>query len=141
MFECDTDMEGVPRSKYALTFLGPPTLLLHQNQHVFETMKQGKKQFFWWHGTGKNVNEEQVDEADERLRVWLAEQFEREEKVKVRGGEVVRFSWGRAESPVHSEPDLYVEGGTVFMTVLFGSEAELKRISVFKDVEWGIVEA
>ncbi|KAH7391990.1 hypothetical protein DE146DRAFT_661374 [Phaeosphaeria sp. MPI-PUGE-AT-0046c] len=140
MFECDTDMEGVPRSKYALTLLGPATLLLHQNQHIFEAVKYGEEKFFWWRGTGKDVSEEQVDEADEGLRAWLAEQFEKEEKVKVRNGEVIRFSWGNDESPVHSEPDLDVEGGRVFMTVLFGSEAELKRMSVFREAEWGIVD-
>jgi hypothetical protein len=140
MFECDTDMEGLPRSKYALTLLGPPTLLLHQNQHIFETVKRGEKQFFWWRGTGKNVSEEEVDDADEGLRAWLAKQFEKEEKVKVRNGEVIRFSWGRDESPVHSEPDLDVEWGRVFMTVLFGSEAELKRMSMFREAEWGIAD-
>lgn len=140
MFECDTDMDRVPRSKYALTLLGPSTLLLHQNENVFETLKRGRKRFFWWHGTGKSVSEEEVDGADDGLRTWLAERFKRENTINVRCGDVVRFSWGRDESPVHSEPDLDVEGGRVFMTVLFGSEAELKRMSAFREAKWGIVD-
>jgi hypothetical protein len=78
--------------------------------------------------------------VDEGLRSWLAEHFEKEETVKVRCGEVVRFSLGRDESPVHSEPDLDGEGGRVFMTVLSGSEAELKQMSVFRETEWDILD-
>jgi hypothetical protein len=140
MFDCDVEMRGVPRSKYALTLLGPPTLLLSQSQHIFETLQQGEKEFFWWRGTGKKVSEEEVDRADEELRGWLAGRFEKEERVKVGEGQVVRFSWGREDSPVHSEPDSDVEGGRVFMTVLFGSEGEVRRMCEFRGEVWGVVD-
>jgi len=140
MFDCDVEMRGVPRSKYALTLLGPPTLLLSQSQHIFETLQRGENEFFWWRGTGKKVSEEEVDRADEGLRGWLAGRFEKEERVKVGEGQVLRFSWGREDSPVHSEPDLTAEGGRVFMTVLFGSEAEVRRMCEFRGEVWGVVD-
>jgi len=140
MFDCDVEMRGVPRSKYALTLLGPPTLLLSQSQHIFETLQRGEKEFFWWRGTEKEVSEEEVDRADEGLRGWLAERFEKEKRIKVGEGQVVRFSWGREDSPVHSEPDLDVEGGRVFMTVLFGSEGEVRRMCEFRGEVWGVVD-
>jgi hypothetical protein len=140
MFDCDIKMRGVPRSKYALTLLGPPTLLLSQSQHIFETLQQGEKEFFWWRGTGKKVSEEEQDIADEGLRRWLAERFVKEKMVMVGEGKVVRFSWGWEDSPVHSEPDLDVEDGRVFMTVLFGSEGELRRMCELRGEVWGVVD-
>lgn len=41
---------------------------------------------------------------------------------------------------MHSESDLDVEGGRVFLTVLFGSEAELRSICGFREAEWRIVK-
>lgn len=55
-------------------------------------MRFGDKEFFWWNGTGKRASQEEIEEADEALREWLAEQSVKEERVKVGNGEVVRLS-------------------------------------------------
>jgi hypothetical protein len=56
-----------------------------------ETVKGELKQFFWWFRAGKNVSDEEVDRGDDLLKVWLAEQFRREENVRSRNRKVIRF--------------------------------------------------
>ncbi|KAK8064852.1 hypothetical protein PG994_007490 [Apiospora phragmitis] len=40
-------------------------------------------------------------------------------------GQVIRFSWGQDDAPVHSEPD-FGGKGRVFVSVLFGGEEEIR---------------
>lgn len=136
MFPYDEGREEVVRSKYALTLLGPTTLMLHPDAHIFSTYRAGEKKHFWWQETGgPEPTDEEEDDAYNALRHWLAEKFEAADRVQVGDGEVVRFSWGRDDSPVHSEPDL--RSDRVFMTVLYGSEAELRGMCSWRNAEYG----
>jgi hypothetical protein len=46
MFACDEGREDVVRSKYAVTLLGPPTLMLQPSPHTFGVNLGGEKRFF-----------------------------------------------------------------------------------------------
>ncbi|KAF2447165.1 hypothetical protein P171DRAFT_430087 [Karstenula rhodostoma CBS 690.94] len=120
MYTYDEGREAVARSKYALTLLGPPTLVLPAEDAVFATMAPG---------------EEKQDQVYGDLRMWLAQRFQDVKRVEVGKGQVVRFGWGREDSPVHSEPRL--ETDRVFMTVLFGSERELRSMCEIRGVNFG----
>ena len=136
MFQYDEGREAVTRSKYALTILGPPTLLLPADSAVFETITNGEEKFLWWRGNeGKKSTEKDRDEAYDAMREWLSDEFREADRVVVTKGDIVRFSWGRNDSPVHSEPQMLMD--RVFMTVLHGSEAELRSMCEFRDVEFG----
>ena len=136
MFPYDEGRKDVVRSKYALTLLGPTTLMLQPNEDVFSKHEQGEALHYWWRGThGAGPSEEDRDQADVKLRHWLAEAFKDTVRIRVGHGEVVRFSWGRDDSPVHSEPDLISD--RVFVTVLYGSESELRTMCDWRDVEYG----
>jgi hypothetical protein len=136
MYPYDEGREEVVRSKYALTLSGPPTLMLVPDEHVFTTQREGEAQHYWWRETDTpRPSEEEMDEADLKLRKWLATEFRETPRVKVGHGEVVRFSWGRENSPVHSEPDLTSD--RVFMTVLYGSESELRRMCEWRNAQYG----
>lgn len=137
MFPCDEGLEDIVRSKYALTMLGPTTLMLQPEAHIFKTFHEGEFKHFWWFQTSNNhqPTEEEEDEANDALRYWLAEELEEEPQLPVKDGEIVRFSWGRKDSPVHSEPDLISD--RVFMTVLYGSEAEIRRMCEWRNAKYG----
>lgn len=139
MFPCDERREDVVRSKYALAMLGPATLMLHPHAHVFSTLQEGEKKHFWWWETGEadgrpEPTEEEEVEASCSLRQWLAEKLTDADRIPVPHDRVVRFSWGREDSPVHSEPDLTSD--RVFMSILYGSEAELRRMCEWRDAEY-----
>jgi hypothetical protein len=139
MYPYDTGREDIVRSKYALTLLGPRTLMLHPTAHVFATLNKGESQFCPWR-TSENApvpTEDDEYAADDALRDWLAAAFADAERVSVGEGQVVRFSWGRDDSPVHSEPHL--SGDRVFVTVLFGSESELRVMCELRGAEYGVV--
>lgn len=136
MFQYDEGREAVARSKYALTLLGPPTLLLPADATIFETITGAEEKFLWWRGNeGKTSTEEDRDEAHDAMREWLSDKFGKTNKVAVKKGDIVRFSWGRDDSPVHSEPQMVMD--RVFMTVLYGSETELRSMCGYRDVEFG----
>jgi hypothetical protein len=137
MFPCDEGYEDVVRSKYALTMLGPTTLMLQPEAQIFKTFHEGEFKHFWWFQTSNNhqPTEEEQDQANDALRYWLSQELEDEPQLQVKDGEVVRFSWGRKNSPIHSEPDLISD--RVFMTVLYGSEAELRRMCEWRNAKYG----
>ncbi|KAK2689445.1 hypothetical protein QWA68_011878 [Fusarium oxysporum] len=128
MFEYDQGREDVVRSKYALTLLGPSTLMLQPDEHVFTTQHEAEARYYWWQNKtdGPEPSEDEMYEADDLLRESLGNAFKDTPRVQVGHGQVVRFSWGRDDSPVHSEPDLVSD--RVFMTVLYGSESELRTM-------------
>ncbi|ORY17906.1 hypothetical protein BCR34DRAFT_376593 [Clohesyomyces aquaticus] len=147
MFPYDEGREGVVRSKYALTLAGPRTLILEGEQggDVLRTLKEGEERYYWWRGKGngdgkreQKPSDEDLYEAEDLLRNWLAEEFKDKKRVSLEEGQVVRFSWGREDSPVHSEPDLV--GDRVFVTVLFGSEREVRSMCEWRCAEYGKVE-
>jgi hypothetical protein len=136
MFPYDEGREEVVRSKYALTLLGPHTLMLPTTLHNVEVLLAGeKKHYWWWNDPVAPITEEERDQAHDMLRQWLADQFREEERVHIDNGQVVRFSWGRNDSAIHSEPDLVSD--RVFMTILYGSEAELHRMCEWRGEEYG----
>ncbi|KAK5047433.1 hypothetical protein LTR84_006529 [Exophiala bonariae] len=137
MFPCDEGREDITRSKYALTMLGPTTLMLHPDTQIFRTFHEGEFKHYWWLQTSNNhePTEEEEDQAIEALRYWLYEELEEAPQLQVKDGEVVRFSWGRKESPIHSEPDLISD--RVFMTVLYGSETELRGMCEWRNAMYG----
>ncbi|SPJ87933.1 uncharacterized protein FTOL_12402 [Fusarium torulosum] len=135
MYPYDEGREEVVRSKYGFTLLGPPTLMLEPDEHVYTTQREGEAQHYWWETVAHTPSEEEIDDADVKLRGWLADKFKHTPRVQVGHGEVVRFSWGRDDSPVHSEPDLISD--RVFMTVLYGSELELRRMCEWRNAQYG----
>ncbi|KAJ4038243.1 hypothetical protein NW756_008628 [Fusarium oxysporum] len=137
MFEYDQGREDVVRSKYALTLLGPSTLMLQPDEHVFTTQHEAEARYYWWQNKtdGPEPSEDEMYEADDLLRESLGNAFKDTPRVQVGHGQVVRFSWGRDDSPVHSEPDLVSD--RVFMTVLYGSESELRTMSKWREAPYG----
>ncbi|KAF4499126.1 hypothetical protein FAGAP_4719 [Fusarium agapanthi] len=108
MFEYDKGREDVVRSKYALTLLGPSTLMLQPYEQVFKTQHEAEARYYWWRNKedGPEPSEDEMYDADDLLRELLGNAFKDSPRVQVGHGQIVRFSWGRDDSPVHSEPDL-----------------------------------
>lgn len=50
-----------------------------------------------------------------------------EEPLKISCNQIIRFSWGKEDSPVHSEPDLVTD--RVFISCIYGSICEIKDIA------------
>lgn len=137
MFEYDQGREDIVRSKYALTLLGPTTLMLQPHEHVFETQHEAEARYYWWRNKvdGPDPSEDEMYDADDLLRESLGNAFKDTPRVQVGHGQIVRFSWGRDDSPVHSEPDLVSD--RIFMTVLYGSESELRTMSQWREAPYG----
>ncbi|KAF2183280.1 hypothetical protein K469DRAFT_710811 [Zopfia rhizophila CBS 207.26] len=135
MYHYDEGKEEVVRSKYATTLLGPPTLMLPAQQDVFQTTRSGKDKFHPKPADGKKFDKKQWQKQEESMRTWLAEEYEESKRLEFANGEVVRFSWGREDSPVHSEPD--ITSDRVFMTVLYGSKTEIKEMCKWRNEEYG----
>ncbi|KAF4960381.1 hypothetical protein FGADI_1028 [Fusarium gaditjirri] len=130
MFEYDKGREDVVRSKYAVTLLGPSTLMLQPDEHVFKTQHEAEARYYWWLNKtdGPEPSEDEMYEADDLLRESLGNAFKETPRVEVGHGQIVRFSWGRDDSPVHSEPDLVSD--RIFMTVLYASDSELRTMNL-----------
>ncbi|KAK8103865.1 uncharacterized protein PG998_010898 [Apiospora kogelbergensis] len=135
MFPCScstvkTQEEGedkrLPHSKYAVTLLGPPTRVLKPHEAVDAALDRVREN----RGLG-------YDESRERAE--LAEASRGCEEYEVRRGQVIRFSWGQGDSPVHSEPDFGGED-RVFVSVLFGSEEEIREMCRWRQETFGEVK-
>lgn len=139
MYPYDVGREDLVRSKYGVTLLGPHTLMLPSSPHILSTLAKSRSQFYFWRDKdGKkimDITEQERDEADDKMRAWLAEQYKAEPRIKLRQGEVVRFSWGREDSPVHSEPDFICD--RIFMTILYGSEKEMQGMCEWRNETYG----
>ncbi|PVH97889.1 hypothetical protein DM02DRAFT_616192 [Periconia macrospinosa] len=134
MYPYDESRENVPRSKYGVTILGPPTLLFeYTSPENLIKEKEGLEKHFPRNGVSKT--EEESDEAFDQLRSWLADQFRSEKLLQLGAGQIVRFTWGREDSPFHSEPDIVSD--RVFMTVLFGSENEIRAMAEWRAAPFG----
>jgi hypothetical protein len=100
------DRAGLVRSKYAMTILGKPTRIMVASPYVFEVVGP--------------------DHDSEEMRQEYAERLASQPLENVATGQIFRFSYGQLDSPVHSEPDM--NSDRVFLSVLYGSEAELRRM-------------
>ena len=92
-------------SKYVMVLLGKTTHLLVESRLVSDVVKEGRHS---------------------QLREEYATKLGGEPLVPIGLGEIFRFTWGQKDSPVHSEPDL--KGDRVFMSVLYGTEGEIKTM-------------
>jgi hypothetical protein len=110
MFKCD--VKGDVNSKYAVTLLGNPTKVLAESELVRDVVM------------GRHV--ERREEYAERLAL--------EPNLNVKRGDIIRFSWGETDSPVHSEPDESCD--RVFVSVLFGSEREIRDMCEFRGIRY-----
>lgn len=121
MFDCTCSEPKIPHSKYAFTILGPSTRVMATNpavQAVLESLSE----------TGQPWNQ---NDPDPGLAKKLAEYPE----AAVELGQVIRFSWGQRDSPVHSEPDS-TGRHRVFISLLFGSEKEIRNMCEMRDEEY-----
>ncbi len=109
MFHCSCAGPGrrAPHAKYAVTLLGPSTRLLEPCAAVDDVFR----------ALG--------DRGQNRSRLVLARDLAGFAEIPVRTGQIVCFSWGEDDSPVHSEPDSS-SSDRIFLSVLFGSEDELR---------------
>lgn len=101
------DHKGDVNFKYAVTLLGNPTRMLSESELVKDTMNKYKPQ-----GNFRNQ---------------IASELASQSQLELRRGQIVRFSWGQNDSPVHSEPDC-LGSDRIFVSVLFGSEEEMRRM-------------
>lgn len=128
MFTCAC-VAPKPHAKYAVTLLGPPTRLLcpHEDVDAIMRMVTAKHE-----QKSRGADEENEDEE----RTELAAALKERPLVQVGRGQVVKFTWGQEDSPVHSEPDSSAED-RVFVSVMFGSEEELRDMCQFRDQVYG----
>ena len=80
----DSDHEGDINWKYATTLLGNSTRLLTESELVKRVMSE---------------------RGHDRRRLEYAKELASEPLLDVRNGQIIRFTWGQGDSPVHSEPD------------------------------------
>jgi hypothetical protein len=113
MFTCTCEAKGVPHSKYAFVLKGPSTRLLASIPLVHEVVDN------------RSYTQQEI-----------AEKLVECEEILVQRGQVIRFSWGQDDSPVHSEPDCSFES-RVFVSVLFGNENELRDMALIRESEYG----
>ncbi|KAK8122391.1 hypothetical protein PG984_011061 [Apiospora sp. TS-2023a] len=114
-----------PHSKYAVTLLGPATRVLVPSAVVDDALA--------------DVKSRQGLDDDSSVRVELVEALKGCEEYTVQRGQMIRFSWGQDDSPVHSEPDFAGED-RVFVSVLLGSEEEIRDMCQCRQVPFGVVE-
>ncbi|KAF7954275.1 hypothetical protein EAE96_005404 [Botrytis aclada] len=115
MIEC-TNANHASHCRYATTLAGPTTLVLQETEMVTKGMKQ-------------NVGK----------RKETAKALAGEKPLDVTRGQIIRFSWGQDDSPVHSEPDLVVE--RVFVSCIYGSICEIKDIAATRRQRIGDLQA
>jgi len=115
MFDCSC-VEKLPHSKYAITLLGPSTRILQPSADV--------------DGVVRSIVGPEGNEGN--FRMELAEALKTIAPVPLETGQVVRFSWGQADSPLHSEPDS-ISSDRVFVSVMFGSEEEIRDMASFRN--------
>ncbi|TGO23993.1 hypothetical protein BPAE_0115g00230 [Botrytis paeoniae] len=115
MIEC-TDTVHALHCRYATTLLGPTTLVLQEAEMVTQGMKQ------------------HVGKRRETANALVGEK-----PLEITRGQIIRFSWGQEDSPVHSEPDLVAE--RVFISCIYGSISEIKDITATRRQKIGDLQA
>ncbi|KAH7130899.1 hypothetical protein EDB81DRAFT_807663 [Dactylonectria macrodidyma] len=122
MFDCACSEPKLPHSKYAFTILGPSTRVMATNpavNAVLETLSE----------TGEPWDQNGPDPG-------LAKKLAEYPEDAVELGQIIRFSWGQHDSPVHSEPDS-TGLHRVFVSLLFGSEEEIRSMCEIRDENYG----
>lgn len=115
MIEC-TGTAHALHCRYATTLVGPTTLVLEETEVVTQAMKQ------------------HVGKRKETANALAAEK-----PLEITRGQIIRFSWGQEDSPVHSEPDLVAE--RVFISCIYGSISEIKDITATRRQKIGDLQA
>ncbi|KAH6867561.1 hypothetical protein B0T10DRAFT_502333 [Thelonectria olida] len=123
MFDCKCPEPKMPHSKYGFTILGPSTRVMEPNPAVTSILETGSE-------TGRPWDQNSPDPE-------LAKRLSEYPQATIELGQVIRFSWGQQDSPVHSEPDS-TDLDRVFITILFGSEDEVRDMCDFREDEYGI---
>lgn len=123
MFDCVCPEPQMPHSKYAFTILGPSTRVMIPNPAVSALLETPSP-------TGRRWDQ---NEPDPELADRMAEYPE----AAVQLGQAIRFSWGQRDSPVHSEPDSS-DMHRIFVSILFGSEDEIRNMCDFRGTEYGL---
>lgn len=108
-----------PRSKYAITLLGQPTRVLVNTPQVIEVANKA------YDGTDGDPP------YDKMVELFDAAGFGTAACEDVQTGQVVRFTWGEANSPVHAEP--IITADRVFMSVVYGTEEEIKALAEWQE--------
>ncbi|KAK6607891.1 hypothetical protein H4I96_04126 [Botrytis cinerea] len=99
-----------------LLLAGPITLVLEETEVVTQAMKR------------------HVGKRKETANALAAEK-----PLEIPRGQIIRFSWGQEDSPVHSEPDLVAE--RVFISCIYGSISEIKDITATRRQKIGDLQA
>lgn len=116
MFQCTCKADPpVPHSKYAVSLLGPSTRVLAPSVCIDRVMSIKRY---------------------EENRAELAEKLAGYDALDLKLGQIIRFSWGEEDSPVHSEPD-FSDQDRVFVSVLFGSKEEIKDMCEKRNKTYG----
>ncbi|KAL8396779.1 hypothetical protein RB594_003749 [Gaeumannomyces avenae] len=118
-------------AKYAVTLLGPPTRLMHPGALVDEAVAHHEADDAWAGG-----DDEMAGRA--ALAARLRDAAGASEVALPSARQVIRFSWGQDDSPVHSEPD-WGSSDRVFVSVLFGRRREIRNMCDFRHEKYGVV--
>lgn len=123
MFNYTCSEPKLPHSKYVFTILGPTTRVMVPSPAVDTLLATPSP-------TGRRWNQNDPDPE-------LAGRMAQYPEAAVELGQVIRFSWGQRDSPVHSESD---SSGLhrVFISILFGSEDEMRDMCNFWGEEYGV---
>ncbi|QSZ36712.1 hypothetical protein DSL72_006595 [Monilinia vaccinii-corymbosi] len=115
MVDC-TDASHTLHCRYATALVGPRTRVLQETELVTRSMRAY---------IGK--------------RKETSDALDREVPLKFTPGQIIRFSWGNEDSPVHSEPDLTEE--RVFTSAIYGSIDEIRDIVATRRQKLGDLQA
>lgn len=140
MFDCQCSEPKTPHYKYAFTFLGPSTLVLPSGAEVDETFDAAERT---WRENNRESLEKSVQEGIkaqirhlEQERPFLAQSVQKFDPVALDFNKIIRFSWGQPDSPIHSEPD-FSATDRIFVSLLFGSEEEIRDMCEFRNEKYG----
>jgi hypothetical protein len=77
----------------------------------------------------------QIRLSEEKERSFLAEHLRNFDPVPLEPSQIIRFSWGQSDSPLHSEPD-FSATDRIFVSILFGSEKEIKEMCRIREKKY-----
>ncbi|KAI9641865.1 hypothetical protein NHQ30_009732 [Ciborinia camelliae] len=98
------DASHTLHTRYATALVGPPTLVLQETEMVTKAMVNFPAN-----------------------RKGLSDALTLEVPLDISRKQIIRFSWGEEDSPVHSEPNLVTE--RVFVSCIYGSIDEIREIT------------
>ncbi|CAH0045955.1 unnamed protein product [Clonostachys solani] len=122
MFDCACPDSTAPHSKYAFSILGPSTRAILTNPGAHKIL----------HSPSPSGRPWETNDPDPEL----AEALESYPQAAIEPGQMIRFSWAEEDSPIHSEPDS-TNAHRVFVSILFGSESELRDMCDFREETYG----